>query len=179
MKQQSILNAVKQHSKKLFSFIRSKVQTDEDAEDILQDVWYSLSTIVDTESIEQLDSWLYRISRNKIIDRSRKKTTKNLEDLAIEDEAGEQFFPNDLLKDNTLPDLGLEQSFIQEALMAAIDELPPQQRLVFVLNELEDYTLQEIAEQTGENLKTIISRKQYAMKKLREKLQHIYNTLND
>jgi RNA polymerase sigma factor (sigma-70 family) len=71
--QQSIRYAVQNYGKRLFSFIRSRVKTDEDAEDILQDVWYQLSSIIDTEPIGQLSSWLYRVSRNKIVDKSRKK----------------------------------------------------------------------------------------------------------
>lgn len=178
MKQESIIQTVKKHSKKLFGFIRSRVNTDEDAEDILQDVWVSLNNIVDLKSIEQMESWLYRVSQNKIIDRSRKKSTDNLEDLSFTDESGELYFSDGLLTDYTLPDLDMEHAFLQDALMSAIQELPPKQRQVFVLNEMDDLTLQDIADLTGENLKTIISRKQYAVKKLRERLQHIYTTLN-
>ena len=71
-RQQSILDAVQNYGKRLFSFIRSRVKNDEDAEDILQDVWYQLSSIIDTEPIEQLSSWLYRVSRNRIVDKNRK-----------------------------------------------------------------------------------------------------------
>ena len=179
MKQESIIDTVKKHSKNLFGFIRSRVKTDEDAEDILQDVWVSLNNIVDLKSIEQMESWLYRVSQNKIIDRSRKKSTDNLEDLAYTDEHGELYFSDGLLTDYTLPDLDIEYSFLQDALMEAIQELPPKQRQVFVLNEMDDHTLQDIADLTGENLKTIISRKQYAVKKLRDRLQHIYKTINE
>ena len=72
-RQQSILDAVQNYGKRLFRFIRSRVKSDEDAEDILQDVWYQLSSIIDTEPIELLSSWLYRVSRNRIVDKKRKQ----------------------------------------------------------------------------------------------------------
>lgn len=94
VKQQRILYAVQNYGKRLFSFIRSRVKSDEDAEDILQDVWYQLSSLVDIEPIEQLSAWLYRVSRNRIVDKHRKLSPQSLEDLAYEDEDGELNFPH-------------------------------------------------------------------------------------
>ena len=88
-RQQNVLHVVQDYGKRLFRFIRSRVKNDEDAEDILQDVWCALSLIIDTKPIEQLSSWLYRVSRNKIIDKKRKQSTLSLEDFAYEDEDGE------------------------------------------------------------------------------------------
>jgi len=73
----------------LFSFIRSRVNSDEDAEDILQDVWYQLSSIIDLDTIEYMSSWLYSVSKNKIVDKMRKQTTSSLDDMIYEDEEGE------------------------------------------------------------------------------------------
>lgn len=174
-RQQSIVNAVQNYGKRLFSFIRSRVKNDQDAEDILQDVWYQLSSIIDTEPIEQLSAWLYRVSRNRIVDKNRKQNLQSLEDLAYEDENGEMVFPEALLTEVMNPEAEFDQAYLKEMFFNALDELPEKQREVFVLNELEDMTLQEIADQKGENIKTIISRKRYAVAQLRERLQEIYN----
>lgn len=174
-RQQRIQDAVQEYGKRLLGFIRSRVKNDEDAEDILQDVWYQLSSIIDTEPIVQLSSWLYRVSKNRIIDNQRKKTLQSLADLAYEDDEGEMVYPEALLLEDMNPETELEKSFIRESFFAALSELPEKQRGVFVLNELEDLTLQEIADQTGESIKTIISRKRYAVAHLQERLQGLYN----
>ncbi len=174
---QPILYAVHNYGKRLKSFIRSRVSNDEDAEDILQDVWFQLSSIIDTEPIEQLSAWLYRVSRNKIIDRSRKHSTLSLEDFGYEDEDGEMVFPEAMLSDNMNPEKELENASFREAFFKALNELPEKQRQVFVWNEMEDQTLQQIADMTGESIKTIISRKRYAVAQLRKQLQPIYNEL--
>ena len=174
-KQQRILDAVQNYGKRLFGFIRSRVRTDEDAEDILQDVWYQLSSLVDIEPIEQLSSWLYRVSRNRIVDKQRKLKPQSLEDLAYEDEDGELVYSEILFSDEMNPETELERAFLREEIFTALSELPQKQRDVFVWNELEDMTLQEIADKTGESIKTIISRKRYAVAYLRECLENLYN----
>ena len=174
-RQQSIVNAVQDYGKRLFRFIRSRVKNDADAEDILQDVWYQLSSIIDAEPIEQLSAWLYRVSRNRIVDKQRKQSTLSLEDLSREDEDGEMVFPEALLSDSMNPEIEFEREYFMEALFAALSELPEKQREVFVWNELEDLTLQQIADKTGESIKTIISRKRYAVAQLQEQLRKLYN----
>jgi len=174
-RQQSIQDAVQNYGKRLFSFIRSRVKNDQDAEDILQDVWYQLSSIIDTEPIELLSSWLYRVSRNRIVDKKRKKKPQSLEDLTYTDKEGEMVFPEALFTDHRNPETELERVYFRELFYEALGELPEKQREVFVWNELEDLTLQEIADKTGESIKTIISRKRYAVAHLREKLQTMYN----
>lgn len=174
-RQMRIQDAVQEYGKRLLRFIRSRVKNDEDAEDILQDVWYQLSSIIDTEPVEQVRSWLYRVSRNKIVDKNRKHIPLALEDLAYEDEDGEMVFPEALLADNVNPETELEGVFFREAFFAALNELPDKQRDVFVWNELEDMTLRQIANKTGDNIKTIISRKRYAVAHLRKRLQYMYN----
>ncbi len=174
-RQQSIVNAVQDYGKRLFSFIRSRVKNDADAEDILQDVWYQLSYIIDTEPIEQLSAWLYRVSRNRIVDKKRKQATHSLEDFAYQDEDGEMIYPEAMLSDSFNPEAEMEREYFMESLFAALSELPEKQRQVFVWNELEDLTLQEIADKSGESIKTIISRKRYAIAQLRKRLQEFYN----
>ena len=166
---------MQEYGKRLLRFIRSRVKNDEDAEDILRDVWYQLSSIIDTEPIVQLSSWLYRVSKNRIVDKKRKKSAQSLTDLVYEDEDGEMVWPEALLTDSTNPDSELERSFIRDSFLTALNELPDKQKEVFVWNELEDLTLQEIADKTGESIKTIISRKRYAVAHLRKRLQGLYD----
>ena len=174
----SLTSIVQQFGKKLFGFVRGKVKTTEDAEDIIQDVWYQLSNLTNVQDVENVGAWIYQVARNKVTDRYRKKTTDSLENYAYSDEEGEFNFKDILLLDDSNnPELGHFKELFWEELMDALDELPSNQREVFVLNELEDFTLQEIADQKGENIKTIISRKGYAVKHLRNKLNHLYNEL--
>ena len=174
-RQQRIQDAVQEYGKRLLRFIRSRVKNDEDAEDILQDVWYQLSAIIDAEPIVQLSSWLYRVSKNRIVDKQRKQRSTSLTDLAYEDEEGEMVWPEVLLSQSHDPDSELERRHIRESISAALNELPEKQRQVFIWNELEDQTLHQIAEKTGESIKTIISRKRYAVAHLRNRLQNIYD----
>lgn len=178
-KQFSITDTVQQFGKKLFGFIRGKVKTTEEAEDILQDVWYQFSRLTNLDELENVSAWLYRVAQNRVTDNYRKKKTENLEDYTYENDENEISFKEILLLDETAnPELAIFKEQFWHELMEALDELPENQREVFLLNEIEDYTLQEIADKKGENLKTIISRKGYAVKHLRKRLQHLYNELN-
>lgn len=174
---QNIVGAVKQYGTKLFGFIRKRVKTDEDAEDILQDVWYQLSNVNNIGDIEQMSGWLFQVARNRIIDRSRKKTTDLLDDLNLIDDDGEFNLADILLADDNSPESEFIKNFFWQELFEALQELPEKQQQVFVMNELEDKTLQQIADETGENLKTIISRKGYAVKHLRKRLENLYTEL--
>ena len=175
----TILETVKQYGSRLAQFIRGRVKTDEDAEDILQDVWYQLSNVVDLDGIDSISGWLFQVARNRITDNYRKTKEDTFSDLTIDEEADSDFsFRDILLADPETPEDQYFKDIFWEELMRALAELPDNQRLVFVQNELEDHTLQEIADQTGENLKTIISRKRYAVQHLRKRLQTLYNELN-
>ncbi len=177
-KQKTISQTVNKFGKQLFSFIKNKVKIAEDAEDILQEVWYQFSNLTNIEALENASAWLFTVSRNKITDFYRKKKTENLEDFTYEDDDG-VFAIKDLLllDDNNNPEMALFKEIVWEELFKVLDELPENQRQVFVLNELEDKTLQEIANETGEKLKTIISRKGYAIKHLRNRLLPLYKEL--
>jgi len=175
----SITETIAQFGKKLFGFVRGKVRTKEDAEDILQDVWYQLSNLSNIDELENLSAWLYQVARNKITDTFRKKRTAALEDYSFETEDGEFNYKDILLLDETAnPDLAFFKELFWKELMTALDELPEKQKEAFVLNEIEELTLQQIADKTGENIKTIISRKKYAVKHLRNKLNYLYLELN-
>nr|MBK9650903.1 RNA polymerase sigma factor [Bacteroidota bacterium] len=175
----SITNTVQQFGNKLFGFIRGKVKSNEDAEDILQDVWFQLSNFSNVDELENMSAWLYSVARNKVTDKYRKKTIDSLEDYTYQTDDDETAFKEILLLDDTNnPELKLFKEHFWNQLMVALDELPEKQREVFVLNEIEDLTLQQIADSKGENLKTIISRKGYATKHLRNKLNYLYQELN-
>lgn len=176
----SITNTVQQFGKKLFGFIRGKVKTTEEAEDILQDVWYQFSRLTNLDELENIGAWLYRVAQNRVTDNYRKKKSESLEDYTYENEESEISFKEILLLDESAnPELAIFKEQFWKELMAALEELPENQKEVFLLNEIEDFTMQEIADQKGENLKTIISRKGYAVKHLRKRLQHLYNEINN
>lgn len=169
-----IINTIKGYGKHLFRFIRGRVSTDEDAEDILQDVWWQNSNVNSSESIEQVGAWLYKVARNKITDKYRKQHPLYLEDFIYQDEDGAASYQTILLSDMKTPeDERLKQLFWRE-LFTALDELPVEQRDVFIWNELESMTYQEISAKTGENINTLISRKRYAVAYLREQLKTLY-----
>jgi RNA polymerase sigma factor (sigma-70 family) len=175
----SILSTVRRYGSRLFRFIRGRVRTEEEAEDILQDVWMQLSRLSNLEEIESLSGWLYQVARNRITDTYRRQGTESLEDLSYEDEEGNLNVKEIMLSDSRSPEDEFFKEIFWETLMSALDELPENQRQVFVWNELEDLTLQEIADNTNENLKTIISRKRYAVLHLRQRLQALYEELNN
>lgn len=183
MKQQKdslIKDSIQQFGSKLFGFIRNRVRSEEDAEDILQDVWYQFSNFANVEDLENVGAWLYRVARNRVTDGYRKKKTESLDDYNYNEEGSESMVLKELLllDETNNPELSLFKENIWEELMKALQELPEKQREVFIWNEIEDMTLQEIADKTGSNLKTVISRKGYAVKHLRTKLNHLYQELN-
>lgn len=167
---------------RLLSFIRNRVSSTEEAEDILQDVFYQFVAGYDTiASLDRVTSWLFSVARNKIIDRYRRESVRpKRTDLGHTAEAGEDA---PLTLQEILPDFGNtpEDSYIREmlwdAIMDALDELPPDQREIFILNELEDRSFREIAEETGVSINTLLSRKRYAILGLRKKLQKFYDDL--
>jgi RNA polymerase sigma factor (sigma-70 family) len=171
---QNIISTVANYGKRLFSFIRGRVSTDEDAEDILQDVWYQLSNQPEAGAIEQISGWLYRVARNKITDKYRKQKEELIEDFSFEDEDGEISFKDILLSESSAPEDDSLKKLFWDQLFLALEELPENQRYVFIQNELEERTFQELADETGENIKTLISRKGYAVKHLRSRLQNLY-----
>jgi RNA polymerase sigma factor (sigma-70 family) len=173
---QNIIQAVKDYGRQLFGFIRKRVSSEEDAEDILQDVWYQLSSQTKSEDIISLSGWLYRVAKNRITDNYRRKKENSLEDMMMsEDEDGEWRLPEIMLTEEASPETIQLQQLFKEELADALNELPENQRNVFILNELEDITLQEIADRERENIKTIISRKRYAIQYLRKRLEYLSN----
>lgn len=175
---QNIADALKQYGKRLFGFIRSRVRTLEEAEDITQEVWYQFSNLVDVESIEQVNAWLFRVARNKITDNYRKKKVGLLDDQTIDDDDDGEYMLRDLLPSEAdVPEIENLKEIFRKELFAALEELPINQQQVFIWNEIDDMTFREMSDVTGENIKTLISRKRYAVQHLRKRLLPLYNEL--
>ncbi|MBL7766806.1 MAG: sigma-70 family RNA polymerase sigma factor [Chitinophagaceae bacterium] len=173
-----ISDTVKRYGQQLLGFIKGKTNSIEDAEDILQEVWYQLSRLTNIADLENVSAWLYAISRNKITDLYRKKKTDSLEDYTYEDEDGYFEIKDILLLDESAnPEWAMYKELFWRELTLALNDLPENQKQVFIANELEDKTLQQIADEAGENLKTIISRKGYAVKYLRKRLLPLYQEI--
>jgi RNA polymerase sigma factor (sigma-70 family) len=171
-----IWEVVKREQARLRNFIRRRVPNPLDAEDILQEVFYEL---VEANRllmpIEHVTGWLFRVARNRITDLFRKKKPESLSDPAIADD--DELLPlEDLLPS---PDAGPEALYIRnlllDALALAVDELPEEQREVFIAHELEGRSFKEIASEKGVSLNTLLSRKRYAVLHLRKRLRSIYD----
>lgn len=171
-----LLTTIKDHGKGLLSFITRRVNNDADAQDILQDIWYQLSLMINTAPIEQTGAWLYRVARNKITDRYRKHSESLLDDVFGVDEPD---YCTILYPDSATPETEYLRGLFWEQLYAALDELPEEQKQVFVWNELEDISFQSIAELTQVNMQTLVSRKRYAVVHLRKRLKQLYDELTD
>lgn len=171
-----LTEAVLRETGRLRNFIRARVPNEADVEDVLQDIF---SELVDahtpTDPVREMSAWLFRVARNRIIDRFRRKQpgTARITAPADEDAAGtvlEDWLPS--------PDAGPEAAFARgilvEELFAALDELPPEQREVFVAHELEGRGFKEMSRETGLSVNTLLARKRYAVLQLRERLRDIY-----
>ena len=162
---------------RLRNFIRRRVLDRSDAEDILQDVFYKL---VEANRmlvpIDHVTGWLFRVARNRIVDLFRRKRPESFSDTTVADEDDGLLRLEDLLPS---PDAGPEalyaRSVLLDELELAVEELPEEQREVFVAHELEGRSFKEIAAETGVNVNTLLSRKRYAVLYLRERLQSIYD----
>jgi len=174
---QRISEVVKREQSRLRNFIRRRVPDPRDAEDILQDVFYAL---VEANRllmpIEHVTGWLFRVARNRITDLFRKKKPESFSDAAIVDQDDERLQLEDLLPS---PAAGPEALYARNVLLheleLAIDELPEEQREVFVAHELDGRSFRELSAETGVSLNTLLSRKRYAVLHLRERLQRIFD----
>ena len=174
----SIGKVVKDYSKRLSDFIRQRVDDTDDADDILQDVFFELTESYRlVKPIEQMSAWLFRVTRNKIIDRYRKHKPLSLESLQVQktDDDNESLLEELLFITEDSPDKEFERELAWQAIENALDELPAEQREVFRMHEMEQKSFKEIAEITGVSVNTLISRKHYAVKFLRNKLSNLYN----
>jgi RNA polymerase sigma factor (sigma-70 family) len=167
----------KDYRQRLLNFIRGKVNRLEDAEDILQDVFYQFSRVDNLiNPIENISGWLYRAAKNKIIDHRRKKKDEPLP--ASYDEDEDEYIIDEIAdiiygKEET-PETEMLRSLVFEEIQTALADLPKEQREVFEMTELLEYSIKETAEKTNTPVNTVLSRKHYAVKFLRKRLEELY-----
>ena len=171
-----ISDVVQREQSRLRSFIRRRVPDPLDAEDVLQDVFYAL---VEANRllmpIEHVTGWLFRVARNRITDLFRKKKPESFSNAAVTSEDDELLLLEDLLPS---PDAGPDALYARNVLLheleLALDELPEEQREVFVAHEIEGRSFKDMAAESGVSVNTLLSRKRYAVLHLRQRLQTIY-----
>ena len=164
-------------------FIRKRVDHEEDARDIAQDVYYQLTVgFDDIRKVTSLTSWLFTVARNRITDYFRKSKTELFSDQVLGVKDGED---GPLMLEDILPSLTRSpedeymRGVIWETIEACLERLPEEQREVFVMNEFEDLSFKEISELTGEGINTLLSRKRYAVTYLREQLRELYTQITE
>jgi RNA polymerase sigma factor (sigma-70 family) len=167
---------------RLRNFVRRRVADAADAEDILQEVFMELAESYRLpRPVEQVGAWLFRVARNRITDLFRKKKSVALADAGSPGAAdGESLDLEELLpSDAAGPEAAYARAFLLEELDAALNELPPEQREVFVAHEIEGVSFKELAARSGVAINTLLSRKRYAVLHLRERLRDIYDEFNE
>ena len=170
---QLIAEVVQRDESRLRSFIRKRVLDIGDAEDVLQDVFYELTAAYRMmKPAEQVTAWLYRVARNRITDLFRRKKAVSLND-PVDDEDGARELEDLLPSPDAGPDAMYARGVLLEALDEALNELPEEQREVFVAHELMGRSFKEISDETGTSVNTLLSRKRYAVLHLRERLQEL------
>lgn len=171
---QQIGDTFKSERARLQNFIRQRVPNPTDAEDILNDVFVEFVEAYRLpEPIEQIGAWLFRVARNRIVDRFRKKKEEPLP-LTADDEDDAHWLEN-ALPSNTGPEAAYARAVLLEELTNALEELPIAQRQAFMENEIEGKSFKTIAAETGVPINTLLARKRYAVQHLRSRLQAIYD----
>ncbi len=180
-KQDHIQLTIQEEKARLLNFIRQFVPRMEEAEDIMQDVFYQfIIGYDDIRSIDKSTSWLYRVARNKVIDSFRKKKPQAFTDMLspqASDEDGPLMLEEILPRTDSLPDEEVVREMIWAKIEESLDELPAKQRAVFVMHEFEQKSFREMADITGDTINTLLSRKRYAVLALRKALQELYDEL--
>ena len=172
---QRISDAVRQERGRLWNFIRRRVPDAGDAEDILQDVFYELVEAYRMmQPIEQVGAWLFRVARNRITDRFRKKKPELFAEQSVAAEDEFVSFEDMLPSADAGPEAAYARSVMLEELEDALDELPAEQREVFMATEFEGHSFRELAEAGGVSINTLLSRKRYAVQHLRRRLDKVY-----
>jgi RNA polymerase sigma factor (sigma-70 family) len=175
-----ISETVAREQGRLRNFIRRRVPDRDDAEDILQDVFYELVEANRLlEPIEQVGAWMFRVARNRITDVFRKKKPEALADQKRIAADGELFLLEDLLPSpDGGPDAAYARTILLEELDNALEDLPEEQREIFIAHEIEGRSFKELAAESGLSVNTLLSRKHYAVMHLRERLRGIYDEFN-
>ncbi|MES2850604.1 MAG: RNA polymerase sigma factor [Bacteroidota bacterium] len=176
-KNKTLTESIKAYSRRLLGFIKQRVSSNEDAEDILQDVFYQFAG--NPEPVEQVASWLFTVARNKITDRYRKHQLPLIDDLQPASADDDETFDwKDMVPAaGDSPETVYLRNLFWEELQQALDELPPEQRDAFIQNEMESISFKDISQASGVSVATLISRKRYAVLYLRERLQGLKEEL--
>ncbi|MBM2814151.1 MAG: fecI [Ignavibacteria bacterium] len=178
-----IENLFRNDRKKFLGFIRQRVRSQEEAEDILQDVFTNvLAASANVQKpIENIASWVFTAVRNRIIDSYRKKRAETFSDMQTPGQVddGIDSFENFLGDFSTSPETELVRKTIWESVQMGLEELPMEQREVFVRNEFEGISFREMSEESGVNINTLLARKRYAVLHLRRKLKDLYKSINE
>jgi RNA polymerase sigma factor (sigma-70 family) len=170
-----ITETISQERGRLRNFIRRRVPDTSEAEDILQDVFFEyVEAYRLPEPIEQVGAWLFRVARNRIIDRFRKKREVVLPEIPGEEEDG-HWLEEVLPSADGGPEAAYARSVLLEELHAALEELPREQRDVFIAHELDGRSFKELAAEKDVAVNTLLARKRYAVLHLRARLQTIYD----
>ena len=167
---------------RLKRFIRSRVPTESDADDVLQDVFFELVQAYEALTpLRESGAWLYRVAKNRITDLFRRRSAENRRLVLPEPADGEDSLSLDswLPSPEGGPDAAYARRILLEELDVALEELPDEQRQVFIAHEIEGVSFKEMAEATGISLNTLLSRKHYAVRHLRKRLQEIYKEFSD
>ncbi len=174
---QSLTQQIKAISSRLLGFIKKRISNNEDAEDILQEVFYQFAG--NTQPIEQVTGWLFAVARNKITDRYRRQVLPLIDDLqpAGGDEEDSFNWKDLLASTGDSPETTYLRNLFWEELQLALDELPAEQSTVFIQHEMEGISFKDISGATGVSVATLISRKRYAVLFLRERLKFLYEDL--
>jgi RNA polymerase sigma factor (sigma-70 family) len=172
-----ISEVIQRERRRLLNFIRKRVGDQGDAEDILQDVFYELTEAYRLmQPVEQVGAWLYRVARNRIIDRFRKRKPEARSEIMVGTNQPDALVLEDLLPSpDAGPDAVYARSVLLEELEAALEDLPENQRAVFIAHEIEGRSFKQLADETGLSVNTLLSRKHYAVLHLRRRLQAIYD----
>ena len=176
MSSNDIVRIFQKYRVRLLAFIRNRISQG-DAEDVLQDVFVSFLLASDTgDPINRVSGWLYQTTKNKIIDNNRKHTEERMSQIAVQ-QGGEIYFED--ITETMTPERDYLRNLFEEELEAALGELPENQRYVFEQTEFLGRTFKDLSEELGEPVATLISRKHYAVKHLRNRLKYIYEQMKN
>ncbi len=172
-----ISEVIAEERPRLRNFIRKRVPDESDVEDLLQEVFFELIEAYRLlKPIDYVTGWLFRVARNRITDLFRKKKPETFADIAIEDENGELLRIEEMLSSgDDGPEALYMRTLLFDELQAALGELPAEQREVFIAHEFEGRSFKELAAESGVNINTLLARKRYAVRHLRERLQKFYD----
>ena len=181
-KQLKISGWFSEYGNRLLRYVRSKIKDIDEAEDITQEVWYQLSRQDEIETIEQIGSWLFTVANNRVINFYKKKKSipfSQFETDIVDTQSDDAYDEDEIFfnrwSEENLPSDIVERKEFWEILQKLLLQLPPEQREVFIENELNDVSFREMAEKTGISINTLLARKRYAVIRLKKEFEKLFN----